>query len=130
LEIARGQTQVNLEERTTEQVIEDHLGCRMNGDIEGDIERNYSPDMVVMTSRGLFHGKDEIRNLNRMLHKAIDSNNYIFPVKLFDGPYAFIEWRVRAPGKSIEDGADSFVVRDGKIVFQSIHYMIEETMPV
>jgi hypothetical protein len=48
--------------------------------------------------------------------------------KLADGRFAF-SWRAREPGKSVEDGADSFVVEKGQIVFQSIHYSVQEVMP-
>lgn len=50
--------------------------------------------------------------------------------KTVEGRFAFIGWRAREPGRSVEDGADSFVIEDGRIVFQSIHYSLQETMPL
>lgn len=123
------QSQKNAKLRTTKEVLEDHLHCRKHGDIEGDLRRNFSKDVVLLTSRGKFYGHDHVRHLNKLLHEAVQTEKYEFPVKLIEGSYAFIEWRARQPGKSVEDGADSFVIEDGKIVMQTIHYMIEETMP-
>ena len=44
--------------------------------------------------------------------------------KLIDGEFAFLEWRAKNHSVEVTEGADSFVVRDGKIVFQSIHYKV------
>jgi hypothetical protein len=40
------------------------------------------------------------------------------------GNYAFLEWRGDAERVTVEDGADSFVIHDGRIVMQSIHYTV------
>jgi hypothetical protein len=115
--------------RTTKEVLEDHLHCRKRGDVEGDLKRNFSEDVVILTSRGKFFGHNNVRHLNKLLHEAMQTENYEFPVKLVEGPYAFVQWRARQPGESVEDGADSFIIENGKITMQTIHYMIEETMP-
>ena len=114
--------------RSTREVLEDHLRCRMDGDVEGDIDRNYSPDVVMLTSKRAHEGHDAVREFHAILREHVP-DDYEIPLKLVKGPYAFIEWRAREPGRSVEDGADSFVVEDGKIVFQSIHYTLQETMP-
>lgn len=100
----------------------------MNRDVGLDIERNYSPDVVMLTSAGCREGHDAVREFCRVLHEHVPPD-YEVPVKLVNGPYAFVEWRAREPGRSVEDGADSFVVINGKIVFQSVHYTLQETMP-
>ncbi|WP_274423181.1 nuclear transport factor 2 family protein [Chelativorans sp. YIM 93263] len=119
---------MNLSKRSTAEVLEDHLQCRMAGRIEDDIERNFAPDVVLMTAKGMRKGHDAVRSFNRMLREHVP-DEYIFPLKLVDGPFAFIEWRAREPGRSVEDGADSFVIENGRIIFQSIHYSLQETMP-
>ena len=119
---------MDLSQRSTKDVLNDHLDCRIAGDVEADIERNYAPDVIVLTAKGKKRGHDAVREFSRILQEHVPSR-YEIPLKLVDGPYAFIEWRAREPGRSVEDGADSFVVQDGKIVFQSIHYTLQETMP-
>jgi hypothetical protein len=114
--------------RSTEEVLEDHLRCRMAGDIDADIERNYAPDVVILTSSGAAEGHEALRQLDKILRDSVPQD-FEIPVKLVKGPYALIKWRARESGRSVEDGADSFVIRDGRIVFQSIHYAIQETMP-
>jgi hypothetical protein len=100
----------------------------MDADVESDIERNYAQDVVILTSSGAAEGHDAVRHLDQKLRETVPQE-FEIALKLVKGPYAFIEWRAREPGRSVEDGADSFVIRDGKIVFQSIHYTIPETMP-
>ena len=119
---------MDLSQRSTKDVLNDHLECRMKGDVEADIERNYAPDVIVLTAKGMKRGHQAVRDFSKILQEHVPPD-YDIPLKLAEGPYAFIEWRAREPGRSVEDGADSFVVQDGKIVFQSIHYTLQETMP-
>jgi hypothetical protein len=37
---------------------------------------------------------------------------------------AFIEWMVDAGEVRVDDGADSFLIEEGKIVHQTIHYTV------
>ena len=41
------------------------------------------------------------------------------------GDFAFIEWRATGDRIEVEEGADSFIIRNGKIVAQSIHYKVK-----
>lgn len=118
----------DLKRRSTEQVGDDHLRCRAAEDLEGDLKRNYAPDVVILCSKKAGEGHEFVREVYGILRDHVP-DHYEFPVKHINGPYAFIEWRAREPGRSVEDGADSFVVKDGKIVFQSVHHTLQETMP-
>ena len=40
--------------RDTEAVVLDHLALREQGDVEGDFEHNYQPDVVLLTGLGTF----------------------------------------------------------------------------
>ena len=115
-------------ERSTREVIDDHLRCRMDGDVEADIERNYAEDVVMLTSHGPASGHDAVRHFAAILRKHVP-HDYQIVAQETDGRFGFIAWRAREPGKSVEDGADSFVVENGKIVFQSIHYSLQIVMP-
>jgi hypothetical protein len=43
---------------------------------------------------------------------------------LIEGEFAVLEWRAKNHSVEVKEPADSFVIRDGKIVFQSIHYKV------
>ncbi|WP_350348302.1 hypothetical protein ABIQ69_16970 [Agromyces sp. G08B096] len=48
--------------RSTTEVIHDHLARRLAGDIDGDIEANYSADVVLLSRSGEFRGPDGVRD--------------------------------------------------------------------
>jgi hypothetical protein len=123
----RSQTD-HLGARDTQAVLDDHLRLRMNHDVESDISRNYAPDVAMLTSVGQYEGHEAVRGCARILQEHIPPN-YEVVAKRVCGRFAFIEWRAREPGRSVEDGADSFVIENGRIVLQTIHYSLIETMP-
>ncbi|HEU0127294.1 MAG TPA: hypothetical protein VFQ48_01605 [Pseudonocardiaceae bacterium] len=53
----------NLRARSSEEVFEDHLRLAAEHQFEEDIERNLSPDCVVLERRGVFRGHDRVREL-------------------------------------------------------------------
>lgn len=111
--------------RTTTEVFEDHLAKRLAGDVEGDIRTNYSPDVVFLTGAGAYKGHDGVRASSKELAKYLPEDSvFEYRHTLVEGEYAFLEWTTRSDHDEVTDGADSFVVRDGKIVFQSIHYTV------
>ena len=100
----------------------------MDGDVDGDIAANYAEDVVVLTAAGKATGHDAVRHFASILAEHVP-HRYEIVRKEVEGRFAFIEWRAREPGRSVEDGADSFVVEQGRIVMQTIHYTLQETMP-
>jgi hypothetical protein len=44
---------------------------------------------------------------------------------LVDGRFAFLEWTADSGHARVGDGAGSFVIEDGWIVAQTIHYTVE-----
>jgi hypothetical protein len=45
-----------------------------------------------------------------------------FPTKLVRGEYAFLVWKARSKEYEVDHGADSFVIRAGRIALQTIFY--------
>jgi hypothetical protein len=41
-----------------------------------------------------------------------------------DGDVALVEWCARGMGACVEEGVDTLVVRDGRIVAQTVHYRL------
>ncbi len=48
-----------------------------------------------------------------------------YRTRLVEGEVAFLEWAARTDNAGAEDGVDSFVIRDGRIVAQTIHYTVQ-----
>ncbi|HEX6416423.1 MAG TPA: nuclear transport factor 2 family protein [Candidatus Saccharimonadales bacterium] len=112
--------------RTTTEVFEDHLHKRLKGEVKEDISTNFSPDVVVLTGTGAFYGHEGVQESAKQLAANLGAATFEYRHTLIEGEYAFLEWTAHAEGKKVCDGADSFVIRDGKIIFQSIHYSTSE----
>jgi hypothetical protein len=111
-------------QRTTKEVLDDHLRLADDRRWEEDIERNVSRDCVLLTGRGVFRGHEGFRELARMLDEEVPSGDWQYRTRMVEGPMAFIEWMVDAGEVRVEDGADSFLIEEGKIVYQTIHYTV------
>lgn len=94
------------------------------GDYEADIERNLSPDAVILSARGVHRGHGGAKELATLLRKELPEAPFRYGARVVEGEYAFLEWTASGGGCRVDDGTDSFVIRDGKIVAQTIHYTL------
>ncbi len=110
--------------RTVREVFEDHLRCRRRHAVEEDIARNYAEDVVLLTAQGALRGHDGVRHAASLLLEQLPGATYDYRTRLVEGEVAFLEWAARAEGARVEDGADSFLIRGGRILVQTIHYTV------
>lgn len=111
--------------RNTEEVFLDHLMRADRGDVEGDIEQNFAPDCVLMTSYGTFRGHDGVRDAARLLQDQLGASSWSYRTKAWHGDLAFLEWTADTSRARVRDGADSFLIRDGRIEVMTAHYTVE-----
>jgi hypothetical protein len=115
-----------LSSRSTREVLDDHLRLADEGAVEDDLARNVAEDVVMLTGRGVFRGHDGVRELARQLYEEIPSGRWTYVSTQVEGRMAFLEWVVDAGPFRIPDGADSYLVEDGKIRAQTIHYSVTD----
>ncbi|TAN22757.1 MAG: nuclear transport factor 2 family protein [Acidobacteria bacterium] len=115
----------DLRRRSAVEVFEDHLRLTGEHEFENDIERNVSPDIVILERRGIFRGREGARELARLLEQELPKAPYVYANRLIEGRVAFLEWAAEAEHARVRDGADSFVIENGWIVSQTIHYTVE-----
>lgn len=108
--------------RTARQVLESHLTYRQAGDLEGDLATNYASDVILLSAEGVNHGHDGVRRLADILCSYLPEGAYRYEQILVEGQIGMLAWIGRAGRIEVHDGADSYVVRDGRIVAQTIHY--------
>jgi hypothetical protein len=115
----------DLRRRSPSEVFDEHL--RLAGDhrFDEDIERNVAPDIIILERRGIFRGRDGARELARLLEEELPKAPYFYTNRLIEGRMAFLEWTSDAERARVRDGADSFVIENGWIVAQTIHYTVE-----
>lgn len=119
----------NLASRSTLEVFDDHLDLAQQGRSDEDITRNYSEECVVLTNRGPFQGHEGLRQLASMLQQEIPDAKYGYINRLVEDRFALLEWTADCGAVAVHDGADSFVVENGKIVAQTIHYTLSVRDP-
>ncbi|KAB0264997.1 nuclear transport factor 2 family protein [Microvirga brassicacearum] len=112
--------------RSAADVFEDHLRLRITGHLEEDLRRNYADDVVLLTVNSNARGHDAIRMSAGRLNEQLPDGTFEFIARKVSGPYALLIWRGHSSRFNAADGADSFVIEDDKIRFQSIHYRLEE----
>jgi hypothetical protein len=116
----------DLSRRSAAEVFEDHLRLAAEGDFEGDLARNVAEGIVALTPRGVFRGHAGVRELARQLMGEIPNGEWRYHQQLVEGRIAFLEWTVETGPFRVPDGADSFVIEDGKIQAQTIHYTVTD----
>lgn len=115
----------DLRYRSAAMVFEDHLRLAAEHRFERGIEHNVSPDIVILERRGIFRGREGALELARLLEEELPKARYLYSNHLIEGRLAFLEWTAEAEHARVRDGADSFVIENGWIVAQTIHYTVE-----
>ncbi|HEU5414262.1 MAG TPA: nuclear transport factor 2 family protein [Candidatus Angelobacter sp.] len=110
--------------RTAKAVFEDHLALAAKGVVEEDLLRNYHEDCVILINSGEYRGHAGARRLADQLAREMPEAEFEYTTKLVSGRFAFLEWTGSSKTASVQDGADSFVIENGKIVAQTIHYTL------
>ena len=113
--------------RSARDVFDDHLRLGVESTIEDDLARNYATDVVVLSQKGVFRGHDGIRELNRQLMEELPECTFHYRLRRCEGELALLEWSAEARGARVDDGVDSYVIRAGRIVGQTIHYTVRRT---
>lgn len=115
--------------RTTEEVFADHLELAQQGDVETDLARNFSSDCVLLTSYGVFRGHAGVRAAAALLDEQIGRTRYTYRTRMTEGEIGFLEWTADSERAQVDDGADSFLIRDGLIEAMTIHYTVRNKRP-
>ncbi len=113
------------ENRTAREVLDDHLSLAMAWAFETDLARNFSPDIVLLTGYGIYRGIAGVREKVRLLNEHLPGGIWVYTNIMAEGEMGFLEWTAEAEnGARVEDGADSYLIRDGRIHVMTIHYTV------
>ena len=111
--------------RSAREVLDDHLDLSKSGSIEEDLKRNYAEDVILLTSYGTYRGYEGLKKLMDILMKELPDPSFDYKNILVEGDVGFLEWSGSSKKAKVEDGADSYVIRDGRIIAQTIHYTVK-----
>ncbi|MEE9252289.1 MAG: nuclear transport factor 2 family protein [Thermodesulfobacteriota bacterium] len=114
-------------ETQTENVLMHHLGSFGAGDIEGLLS-DYTDDSIIITPDGVFRGLSKIKGLfEKFLSEIVPvGSDFVLSKKIIEDDIAYIVWSAESVNYKIPLGTDTFIVRDGKIVTQTVGMLMEE----
>jgi hypothetical protein len=110
--------------RSAADVLQDHLQLREAAELDEDLCRNYATDVVLLTARGVLHGHTGVRASAAFLYEAAAGHEYRYHLTVADDRMAMLEWSATGHDVSIVDGIDSYLIEDGRIKAQTIHYRV------
>ena len=124
----------DLSRRSAREVLDDHLNIANEwGDVPledvlaEDLRRNVSENIVILINRGTFRGHDGVRELARLLAEEFPEHAaFQYTYVAAEGPVGLLEWTYEDSTVRVRDGVDSYVIENGKIVAQTIHYTVEQ----
>lgn len=107
--------------QSTEEVLQHHLEAFGAGDVDG-ILSDYAEDAVVINENGVMKGHDEIRPLFDAFVEEFGKPGMSFEMvdQKVEGEVAFIVWKAETADRTYDYATDTFVVRDGKIAYQTL----------
>jgi ketosteroid isomerase-like protein len=109
--------------RTAQEVFQDHARAIAAGDLDG-IVGDYSEDAMFITHAGVLHGKDGVREGFTRLFGDLPDPKFDVHTRILEGDVLFLEWTAEARGARGEQGVETFLVRQGEIVLQTVHYVV------
>ncbi|MBL8351610.1 MAG: nuclear transport factor 2 family protein [Burkholderiaceae bacterium] len=106
--------------RTTTQVIDNHLKCFNDGDLDG-ILADYAPGAVLFTPEATLRGHGAIRDLFVAMLGEFGQPGTRFELekRAVDGDHGYILWKAETADQVYELGTDTFFIQDGRIAVQS-----------
>jgi ketosteroid isomerase-like protein len=106
--------------RSTAEVLDHHLKCFANRDIDG-VLADYSEDAVFFGSEGALRGPNAIKPVfERMVAEfAKPGPSFSRKQRLIEGEYAYIVWTSETADNSYEVASDTFVIQNGSIGMQA-----------
>jgi ketosteroid isomerase-like protein len=107
--------------RSPAEVYEQHSLAMVAGELE-HIVADYADDAIFITRAGVLRGKNGVRAGFTRLFEDLPNPRFDVRTRIFEGDVLFLEWSATSAASRADDGVETFVVRDGEIVLQTVHY--------
>ncbi len=112
---------------STKQVVDHHLTAFLAGDLEETI-KDYTDTSVFISPNGIARGRDEIRTVyTRLFGGMFAPGTYEFTKDMehVEGEVAYVLWHADCATARVVLATDTFVIRDGAIVTQTVALKVE-----
>ena len=106
--------------RSTKEVWEHHCIAFANANID-EVMLDFAEDSVYITTNKVIRGRENIRELYDSHFKTLEKDSLSTIVsQTLEGEIVFFEWTFESPTIMIMDGVDTFIIRNGYIVAQTM----------
>ncbi|PSQ22826.1 nuclear transport factor 2 family protein [Halobacteriales archaeon QS_8_65_32] len=111
---------------TTESVLDHHLEAFGSQNLK-ETMADYSESAVLITHGETFRGHEEITGVFEDFFAEFSQDGVDFSLeeKRVEDDYAYIVWNADTPENSYDFATDTFVIRDGEIVAQTIGTVVD-----
>lgn len=103
----------------TERVVEHHMLSGNNRNVE-EVMRDYADDAILVGPDGVYKGKQAIRKSYEQLVSQGSDSIITADRKVFEGEVGYVAWTMNAGQGPAVHGSDTFIVKNGKIVVQTV----------
>jgi hypothetical protein len=93
------------------------------------LEHNYADEVVLLCEHGVLKGRDAVRTSAKALADPLPDAYFRFPFKAVQGEHALLHWSAQSANAHVDFGVDTFVLRDNRIVLQTVSYQLKEENP-
>ena len=106
---------------STQEVFEHHREAFGEQDMEGILDLR-DEDSLVVTNFGVYQGLDEIEELFTDLFEVFSDEDLEFAIldEVVEGDVAFFSWEAETSDEVYSFGADTFIVIDDVIRYQTV----------
>jgi len=109
---------------SAQEILENHLQGVLDADIEKVIS-DYSEESILVTPKTTYKGVSEIRGFFNDLFKNNKGLNIDVQKKETFQNLAYITWKAGSDNFNYPFGTDSFFTKNGRILFQTSTYLVE-----
>ena len=104
---------------STETIVEHHMQSGNNRNVE-EVMRDYADNAILISPDGVYKGKQAIRASYEQLVAQGSESVITADRKIFEGEVGYVAWSMNAGQGPAVHGSDTFIVKNGKIVVQTV----------
>ena len=105
---------------STEEILNHHHDCIDKGDLEGLLS-DYTEDSILEIPHTQLRGLEKLRKaFSRMFEDfGKGPSNFEMQRTSINGEFAYVFWKAQTEDNDYHIGSDTFVIQNGKIVYQT-----------
>lgn len=113
-----------------QQLLDHHLAAVRSGDLEA-LLRDYHDDAILLTTSRTRRGKEDIRSYFDSFFRGygLSGSQVQMLQRSVEGELALITWTAKSDLFELSHGADTYVVRDGKILMHTRAFGVKTLAP-